>query len=128
MDNIKLGSIITTTQQKDAVHIAIVPVISESTLSPGDHIGLVYPGVSRLVGCVRNNIGIVDPFLKEDVLPGDRFWMFMYPGSISSLRHDWTHAAFDMADEPRNLSQIDTDYRDDSDSFDCSICGRDDLP
>lgn len=125
MDNIKLGSIITTTQQKDAVHIAIVPVMSELTLSPGDHIGLVYPGVTRLVGHVRNNIGIVDPFLKEDVLPGQRFWMFMYPGSISSLRHDWVHTAFDMAAEPK---KINTDYNDDGDSFDCSICGRPDLP
>jgi hypothetical protein len=36
----------------------------------------------------------VDPYLKSPVMPGQRFWLFLYPQSISSLRHVWSHPAF----------------------------------
>lgn len=92
MDNLKIGSIIETPQHRDAIHVAVAPVIALEKLYPGDHIGLKGDKASA----DAKWIGIVDPFLKNNVQPGDQFWMFLHPGSITSLRHDWTHPAFEM--------------------------------
>jgi hypothetical protein len=66
------------TKDRDAIHIAITPVIAMEELSPGEPIGLVEPGNNEMVGSVAEPIGIVDPFLKEKVQIGDRFYLFLY--------------------------------------------------
>lgn len=85
-----LGHIITTHQERDAIHVAVAPVVAGQTLTPGEHVGITadkaYP--------TGKKIGVVDPFLKRDVPPGAVFWLFLYPGSITSLRHEWAHPAF----------------------------------
>lgn len=37
---------------------------------------------------------VLHPFLPHPVAKGERFWMFLYPQSITSLKHVWTHPAF----------------------------------
>ena len=81
-------------RRRDAIHIAVAPVTAAERLSPGQHVGLVRAGDPELVGPCDNTIGIVDPFLAEAVEPGQRFWLFLYPGTVTSLRHLWTHPAF----------------------------------
>jgi hypothetical protein len=39
-------------------------------------------------------IGIVDPFLDQPVRPGEEFWVFVYPNTITGMRHYWQHPAF----------------------------------
>lgn len=89
----KLGQLIDGTQMRDAIHIAVAPVIAATMLSPGDDIGFVASN-QEMVGHVSRPIGIVDPFLKSDLMAGERFWMFLYPNTITSLKHVWTHPAF----------------------------------
>jgi len=84
-------------RRRDAVHVAVAAVTAETRLSPGQHIGLVRADNMELVCQTERNIGIVDPFLTEDVEPGQRFWMFLYPDTITGLRHIWTHPAFSAA-------------------------------
>lgn len=101
----KLGQLIQFDAARDAVHIAIAPVVAAEKLAPGQHVGFVEDS-TELVESVRGaaekdrRIGIVDPFLPSIVLPTERFYMFLYPRSITSLRHDWTHPAFAKENPP----------------------------
>ena len=84
-------------RRRDAIHIAVAPVTAAVRLAPGQHVGLVREGNLELVGPCDRPIGVVDPFLTEPVEPGQRFWLFLYPGTITGLRHVWTHPAFTAA-------------------------------
>lgn len=86
-------------RRRDAIHIAVAPVTAAERLSPGEHVGLVYYYDVELVGPCTPYIGIVDPFLPNAVEPGQRFWLFLYPGTVTSLRHVWTHPDFTRAAE-----------------------------
>lgn len=94
-----IGKIIEGPAEKDAIHVAVAPVHAAFELYPGQHIGINTDG-NAIPAELREGIGIADPFLKTKILPGDRFWLFLYPGSITSLRHQWSHPAFDEATEP----------------------------
>ncbi len=85
-----LGTIIDETAGRDAIHLAVEPVIAAEKLFPGQHVGFVEGGV----GSSKNNIGIVDPFISGFVAPGQRFWLVVYPRTITSLRHVWEHPSF----------------------------------
>lgn len=87
-----IGKLITRDQHRDAIHVAIAPVVADHSMPPGSHVG-----VSK-TGCANQtlpHVGIIDPFLNKDVAKGDKCWLFLYPGTITSLRHEWIHPAFD---------------------------------
>lgn len=94
-----IGKILTGSEQKDAIHFAVAPVVAAHSLRPGDHVGLNADGeADNLTG---NDIGVIDPFLKEPVRRGQRCWLFLYPNTITALRHNWTHPAFsDVSSSP----------------------------
>lgn len=81
-------------RRRDAVHVAAAPVTAAESLSPGQHIGLVQDDSFEWAGVCDTPIGIVDPFLTKPVERGERFWMWLYPHSVTGLRHAWTHPAF----------------------------------
>lgn len=80
---------------RDAVHIAIFPGRASCVLSPGEPVGFTNDGSLEWFGFSEKTVGIVDPFLKEDVNPGEFFWVLIYPGTTHSLRHIWTHKEFE---------------------------------
>ena len=84
-------------RRRDAIHVAVAAVKAAARLRPGEHVGLVEEANLELVGPCDRNIGIVDPFLPGEVEPGQRFWLLLYPGTITGLRHVWTHPAFQAA-------------------------------
>lgn len=92
---VKLGELISGPESRDAIHIAVAPVVAGETLKPGEHVGIVD---GKAIGSARPCLGIVDPFLQDDVHEGDHFWLCLYPRTITSLRHDWSHPQFATED------------------------------
>lgn len=74
---------------RDAIHLAVEPVIAAEQLLPGMDVG--FTDDRRVAHRGVAHVGIVDPFLKAPVQPGQRFWLVVYPRQITSLRHVWTH-------------------------------------
>lgn len=105
-----IGKLIDGLAERDAIHIAMAPVVAAEVLVPGQDIGFVYKDTIH-VGVVDSPIGIVDPFLRlEHVSKGKRFWMFLNPNTITSLRHEWEHPAFlsvlNGSDQPLGLDYV----------------------
>lgn len=93
-----IGKIITSEYGRDAIHVAVAPMEAAHQLFPGQHVGVVGPGKA---GICQTTVGIVDPFLRGPVEPGQQFFLCLYPGTITSLRHEWVHPAFgDAVPEP----------------------------
>ena len=120
MENPKLGELITGNQERDAVHIAVVPVVAGEPLASGQHVGIAY---GKAVANAKP-VGVVDPFLCRKypndtvmVLKGQRFWLLLYPGSITSLRHDWTHPALEMSESEKWLRDFARDNEIDYDTL-----------
>jgi hypothetical protein len=76
---------------RDAIHVAVAPVVAAEQLYPGQHVGLNAEGEADGTSA---RVGVVDPYYTDRIFKGERFFLFLYPGSISSLRHVWEHAAF----------------------------------
>ncbi len=87
----KLGQLIDGEAFKDAIHIAVAPVVAGMGLSAGSHVMLVD---GKAMQTNTKGIGVVDPFLKTYVPKGASFYLFLYHGTITGLRHEWTHPAF----------------------------------
>ena len=82
--------------ERDAIHIATAAVFATEDLNPGDHVGFVTKDNDKMGRSDIAPLGIVDPFLPKGVKKGERFWVFLYPGTIQSLRHNWSHPSFDV--------------------------------
>ena len=106
MDSI--GKLRNGTEKRDAIHIAIAPVVSASMddLRPGQPIGFYRPDSDfHVIGNEADPIGIVDPFLTKPVAWRERFWMFLMPNTVTSLRHEWTHPAFGKTTQDKAASE-----------------------
>lgn len=90
-----LGKLAKPDDQRDAVHMAVIPAEAGELLAPGQRVAIQDgKAVLRVVG----QVGVVDPFLDLAVRKGERFWLFMAPGTVTALRHAWYHSAFPSED------------------------------
>src|SRR6201991_2988276 len=92
----RLGQILEMDRPRDAVHIAMIPAGARETQRPGQHVVIID---GQAAGAARGGgVGVVDPFLMDDVDQGERFWLLLFPGTITSLRHEWTHPVSPLDD------------------------------
>lgn len=97
-----LGTVHQKIEHPDAVHLAVHQVQLGNSgwgYNPGCMLsigkdGFVYETTQR-----ENAVGILDPFLQDitDLNAGDKVWLVLFPGMITSLRHVWEHPAFPSA-------------------------------
>lgn len=95
-----IGAILPEGTPRDAVHIAVAPAkCGPKWLYPAQRVIIKNGYAWSAEG--EKGAGIVDPFLDDSVRQGQNFFVFLDPGSITSLRHEWTHPAFDTPTPPR---------------------------
>lgn len=103
MSELKLGHLLDEGAGRDAIHVAIAPVIAGQDLRRAEPVALrdgrAYPEHV-------NPIGVIDPFLPGGVETGERCWLFLKPGTITSLRHVWTHPLFDAATPEHGAAEM----------------------
>lgn len=102
----QLGRAPKADEQRDAVHMAIIPVVAAGPLRVGGKV-VVRQGVAYPAENDWEAIGVVDPFLPAPLGPGDRFWLVMRPCTVTSLRHEWTHAHFPLEGKAPSQQDID---------------------
>lgn len=80
---------------RDAVHVAVIAATAGQTLWAGEDV-CYENGIGNTVANTEGgkNIGIVDPYLERKVSPGQKFWLFLYPRTITTLKHHWEHPDF----------------------------------
>jgi hypothetical protein len=121
-EHVQLGKLIHEEAERDAIHVAITPVVAAEDMYPGCLLKFVY-GSTELVRMADYDgaIGVADPFLKfrphpghytydpegENETPcrirkGDRFYMLLQPGTATGLRHHYFHPALDSVQQPAN--------------------------
>lgn len=112
-----LGTLLKGEIQRDAIHIAIMPVITHRDLYPGESVKLIPGTKNTVMGCERDStdcVGIIDPFLEGYIPGGSQVWMFLNPNTITGLRHEWTHLKVD-----NNTNISDNEHEDWLRSFAC---------
>lgn len=87
-----LGMVHFKEEKRDAIHLAVEPMEAGVKLNPGESVifkdGKAYPDLEN------KGLGIVDPFLRHAVRPGEKFWFVLRPRMVKSLRHVWDHPEF----------------------------------
>lgn len=89
--------------RRDAIHVAVIPLIAASRIDRGGCFFLTSDG--RACECsvdYHARVGVASPFIIRTVEPGERFWAVLWPNTITNLRHVWEHPAFKPKPPERN--------------------------
>lgn len=105
-----IGQILSDSEniQRDAIHIAVLPVTSKETIYGGMWLRFAFESTTQVLQADDESpsiMGIADPFIKGPIGAGQRFYMFVLPNTITSLRHDWTHPRMAIMEAPTPSDQ-----------------------
>lgn len=123
-----LGELLKGGEERDAIHIAILPVTAGDYIAPGQRIYVKPDGWANASG---NPNAVADPFLPGQVYPGQKFYALLFPYTIESLRHEWVHPEFPKAQDSSSWSGAEAWLREFADDhyvgFDEMMKAADDL-
>ncbi len=91
-----IGHLIEGPAARDAIHIAVAPVRAGVRCDPGVRVGMLPDG--SVSPHVWPKVGVIDPYLESQVEAGQQVWLFMFPGTVTGLRHEWSHPAFERVE------------------------------
>ncbi|WP_374633974.1 hypothetical protein [Ferrovibrio sp.] len=103
-----IGKLLPEGTPRDAIHIAVAPVVAAyGELQPGQRVTLsLWREEGPVAYASEDQVdGIVDPFLTAPVKEGERFFLFLFPNTITALRHEWSHPAF-PAQQPMGADRV----------------------
>lgn len=116
----RLGKPIEGAADRDAIHIAVVPVTLVQTrkydrFERGQILKLIVGTTDQAQsmpnegyekhGYGSQGDGVLDPFMQGSIEAGQRVWMFLYPNTVQGMRHHWTHPRFDA---PETFTESET--------------------
>jgi len=99
-EQVNLGGTPGENAERDAIHVAVIPCVAGEDLTPGERVWRNSDGEAESWQHPDRSIGVVDPFRRDDVGEGERFWLFLLPNTITGMRHHWQHPEFDPAEPP----------------------------
>lgn len=107
MTDIVLGKLIDSPQERDAIHVAVVPLIAGEDLYCGTRFKLAFGTTDVALKGNYNEkeaIGVVDPFLSDRIIirKGQQFWGLLFPGTVTGMRHHWRHPSFENIPVAKN--------------------------
>lgn len=106
MSDINLLEAPLQTGVRDAIHVAVVSLLSGADLWPGQPVTWHVTGKSvKLCTGSDVKIGIVNPFMKEAVGYNEKVWIMLYPNSVTGMTHNWSHPEFDEVSIDRELAE-----------------------
>ena len=96
---------------RDAIHVAVVPCYSDRVVFPSQGLFVVARQSENGLWFTRLAFrepatGIVDPFLDSAVQPGCSFWLCLYPGTVTSLRHRYSHPGVPEYNVPKIKPEV----------------------
>ena len=85
---------------RDAIHVPVISGVAGGLIGPGDPVKYV-SDFGKWYPCEAIDVhGVCNPFGSELVKHGDLLWVMLRPGTITDLKHVWTHPAFENAVQP----------------------------
>lgn len=96
MTDVKLGQLAPENSERDAIHIAVAPVIAAEKLAPGEWVNLDPDGRAIRALSKKDGIGVADPFLTKTIRAGETFWLCLYQNTVTGMKHHWSHPAFPL--------------------------------
>ncbi len=105
-----IGTILGDDVKKDAIHIAVLPVVAQERLKPGARVGFV-DGTNHVGSTLESDVfGIIDPFLQRDVRAGEKCFVFLLPNTVTGMRHEWEHPLVKDPEPKRVDSELKAKY------------------
>lgn len=100
-----LTKLISGPAERDAIHVAVVPLTAGERLYSGQKVRLSSTDNTVAFKADYNStdkaIGYVSVFMEDEngynkgVEKGERFWCMLMPGTVTGMQHRWSHPAFD---------------------------------